>query len=139
LRNPGLYSLISLKSAAADEKRTLVGNDTTSGSFTVDNHISVALQYKQEKKPLNIAPMSVMQGNLIKKFFFMTNLKIDNYGLTAISDYEMSEINGGGWIDKVYKLLEKIGAIDAALDAYHGFTDGYKAGYSRGHGAGGSW
>ena len=69
----------------------------------------------------------------------MTNLKIDNYGLTAISDYEMSEINGGGWIDKVYKLLEKIGAIDAALDAYHGFTDGYKAGYSRGHGAGGSW
>ena len=54
LRNPGLYSLISLKSAAVDEKRTLVGNDTTSGSFTVDNHISVALQYKQEKKPLNI-------------------------------------------------------------------------------------
>ena len=29
LRNPGLYSLISHKSAAADEKRTLVGNDTT--------------------------------------------------------------------------------------------------------------
>jgi hypothetical protein len=27
LRNPGLYSLISHKSAAADEKRTLVGND----------------------------------------------------------------------------------------------------------------
>ena len=49
LRNPGLYSLISLKSAAADEKRTLVGNDTTSGSLTVDNHISVALQYKQVK------------------------------------------------------------------------------------------
>jgi len=54
LRNPGLYSLISHKSAAADEKRTLVGNDTTSGSFTVDNQTSVALQYKQEKKPLNI-------------------------------------------------------------------------------------
>jgi len=54
LRNPGLYSLISHKSAAADEKRTLVGNETTSGSFTVDNHTSVALQYKQEKKPLNI-------------------------------------------------------------------------------------
>jgi hypothetical protein len=33
LRNPGLYSLISHKSAAADEKRTLVGNDTTSGSI----------------------------------------------------------------------------------------------------------
>jgi hypothetical protein len=31
LRNPGLYSLISHKSAAADEKRTLVGNDTTWG------------------------------------------------------------------------------------------------------------
>ena len=49
LRNPGLYSLISHKSAAADEKRTLVGNDTASGSFTVDNHTSVALQYKQVK------------------------------------------------------------------------------------------
>ena len=31
MRNPGLYSLISHKSAAADEKRTLVGNDTTRG------------------------------------------------------------------------------------------------------------
>jgi hypothetical protein len=36
LRNPGLYSLISHKSAAADEKRTLVGNDTTRG-LTIDS------------------------------------------------------------------------------------------------------
>ena len=37
LRNPGLYSLISHKSAAADEKRTLVDDVTTSGSFTAEN------------------------------------------------------------------------------------------------------
>ena len=66
LRNPGLYSLISHKSAAADEKRTLVGNDTTSGSFTVDNHTSVALQYKQEKKPLNIRTMALDRDKSLK-------------------------------------------------------------------------
>jgi len=65
LRNPGLSSLISHKSAAADEKRTLVGNDTTSGSFTVDNHTSVALQYKQVKKPPNIKSMELDKINFL--------------------------------------------------------------------------
>jgi len=45
-----LYSFISHKSAAADEKRTLVANATTSGSFTAEKkYKDVALQYKQEK------------------------------------------------------------------------------------------
>ena len=51
----GLYSFISQKSAAADEKRTLVANDTTSGSFIAQKKCKdVALQYKQEKNRWNL-------------------------------------------------------------------------------------
>ena len=67
LRNPGLYSLISHKSAAADEKRTLVGNDTTSGSFTVEKNRENKASYKVKVKKVEILLCNRLLKNVVIK------------------------------------------------------------------------
>ncbi len=74
----------------------------------------------------------------------MTNQALDlkNYELQVLSNSELNDLNGGHWIEYVWKAFQALTTADAVNDAVNGIKDGFNSGYnkgSRGHGASGTW
>jgi hypothetical protein len=69
-------------------------------------------------------------------------LELKNFKLVLLEYNEIETINGGHWIEYVWKAFQALTTADAIDDAVNGLKDGYNAGYNRGsngHGASGTW
>lgn len=67
------------------------------------------------------------------------NLELKNYDLKVLSNLELIDLNGGHWIEYVWKAFDALTKADAINDAVNGLRDGFNSGYNKSHGVSGTW
>lgn len=74
----------------------------------------------------------------------MTNqtLDLENYELQFLNETELNDLNGGHWIENVWKAFQALSTSESINESVNGLNDGFKFGHNQGsggHGATGTW